>query len=153
VAAIHAGDAPELARLIDAEPRLLRERVRGDEISPRVERHPCFRDPKLFWFVADNPTLMESVPAPIPASLALNERLPTLLANADEATRQAAFGLAIINANLDGTRIALDAGANIDGYVPVHAHSTALHQAAVNHDAPRYRRYPVGCNAARMGDS
>ncbi|HEV3086917.1 MAG TPA: ankyrin repeat domain-containing protein, partial [Candidatus Elarobacter sp.] len=47
---------------------------------------------------------------------------------------QTAFGLAVINGHLEAARIALDAGADVNAYLPVHKHSTALHQAAVNDD-------------------
>ncbi len=59
VAAIHAGDAAALARLLDAKPSLLTEPAIEPELGPRG----YFSDPMLFWFVANNPTL---VPAPAP---------------------------------------------------------------------------------------
>ncbi|HEV2818098.1 MAG TPA: ankyrin repeat domain-containing protein [Allosphingosinicella sp.] len=59
VAAIQAGDAAALARLLDARPSLLTEPAIEPDIGPRG----YFSDPMLFWFVANNPTL---VPAPPP---------------------------------------------------------------------------------------
>jgi hypothetical protein len=58
VAAIHAGDISALGRLLTDHPELLHE--------PAMERdRPAkgyFSDPKLFWFVANNPTLMREPP-------------------------------------------------------------------------------------------
>src|SRR5262249_55274377 len=53
VAAIHAGDVTTLCRLLDQHPNLLRERA----IEPDCYPQSYFRDPKLFWFIANNPTL------------------------------------------------------------------------------------------------
>jgi ankyrin repeat protein len=69
VDAIHAGDLPELARRLDAEPRLLTDRIREPECyrqSAQSGRGQYFLDPKLFWFVANNPTLVETMPANTP---------------------------------------------------------------------------------------
>src|SRR5262249_42889412 len=52
VAALQRGDARELARLLDAEPRLLRERIVEPECYREAERPQYFRDPRLFWFIA-----------------------------------------------------------------------------------------------------
>jgi ankyrin repeat protein len=62
VAAIHAGDAAGLARLLDAEPRLLRERIVEPDCYREAARHQYFRDPKLFWFIANNPILTRAMP-------------------------------------------------------------------------------------------
>jgi hypothetical protein len=59
VAAIQAGDATELARLLDTRPSLLTEPAIEPELGPRG----YFSNPMLFWFVANNPTL---IPAPPP---------------------------------------------------------------------------------------
>ncbi len=61
VKAIHGGDEATLRRLLDAHPSLLRDRA----VEPDCYGQDYFRDPKLFWFVANNPTLMRSVPANI----------------------------------------------------------------------------------------
>lgn len=58
VAAIQAGDLASLAALLDAHPRLLRERA----IEPKIGPTGYFTDPKLFWFVANNPTLVPQSP-------------------------------------------------------------------------------------------
>jgi peptide-methionine (S)-S-oxide reductase len=215
VAAIHAGDVAGLARLIDAEPRLLRERIVEPEVYRKAGRHQYFLDPKLFWFIANNPTLIERMPpniieiarvmiergvdqadldyaldltmtsriareqghqrplmrlllgagaqpkresilstaayheidalralldsgyptsAPLAAALGDVSLLRDLIARADPDDVQTAFGLAVINGHLEAARIALDAGADVNAYLPVHKHSTALHQAAVNDD-------------------
>ena len=57
VSAIQRGDTARLARLLEAEPRLLRERILGPECYREATRPQYFRDPKLFWFIANNPTL------------------------------------------------------------------------------------------------
>jgi peptide-methionine (S)-S-oxide reductase len=211
VRAIHAGDVAKLARLLDAQPDLLQRRNVGPEAFRKAKRHDYFRDPKLFWYVANNPTLIERLPPNIgdvarlmiehgvergdldyalallmsggevgehgaarslmtllldsgavasreailvtaghwqcealrvllergqPASpliaAALGDvaSLPALLRNAAPAEIQDAFGLAIINRQLEAAAVALDAGADVNAVLPVHAHSTALHQAA-----------------------
>lgn len=61
VKAIHGGDDAALRRLLDAHPSLLRDRA----VEPDCYAQDYFRDPRLFWFVANNPTLMSSVPANI----------------------------------------------------------------------------------------
>jgi len=217
VAAIHAGDAPTLSRLLDAHPRLLTERILEPECYRLAARGQYFRDPMLFWFVADNPDLVVPMPpgmvdcarvmadrgvaqvdldyalglavtsapamaagllaplmqvlldagakavdhvilgalghaltepirillaaghpmtAPIAAALGDLDRLRPLLAEASPEDRQTAFGLAVINRQCEAARLALDAGADVDGFLPIHAHSTALHQAANYDDVP-----------------
>ena len=42
------------------------------------------------------------------------------------------FGMAVINRQVEAARLALDAGADLNGFLPVHGHSTALHQAAID---------------------
>jgi ankyrin repeat protein len=211
VDAIHRGDATALARLLDAEPRLLRGRIVEPQCYRDAQRHQYFRDPKLLWFVANNPTLVERMPAglvdvtramlargperadldytlelvmtsapareqgfqgpllavlleagarpteaaidtalghaerapveallehghaltaPIAAALGRTAELRALLRGACGAEIQRAFGLAVLNAQLDAVRLTLDAGADVDAFLPVHAHSTALHHAA-----------------------
>ncbi len=182
--AIHAGDVAALARLLDAEPRLLRDRILGPEIYRRSQRRGYFTDPKLFWFVANNPTLVERMPsnmadvaqvmidrgveradleyalglhhvplerartrcarcsmrgqpmsALLAASLGADEQLRELLRTASREDVQTAFGLAAINQHAQAALLALDAGADIDARLPVHVHSTALHQASLDDDA------------------
>ena len=211
VAAIHGGDARKVAMLIAAEPRLLTDRILGPEAYRQATRHQYFRDPKLFWYVANNPKttpamapnivevaqvmiargvaqsdldytlelVMSSavareqghqVPlaraliaagaiagapairvaaahgeldvlralvadglrmtAPLAAALGESEQLAAFLNTATPADTQDAFGLAVINRNLAGARAALDAGADVNAWLPVHTHATALHQAA-----------------------
>jgi len=217
VAAIHAGDAEALARLLDQHPRLLTERILEPECYRKARRHQYFGDPKLLWFTADNPDLVVPMPpgmvecarvitargaaqedldytlglavtsaqahaagllgplmialldagakatepvvlgalghalvepirillgaghpltAPIAAALGALDRLELLLASASPAERQTAFGLAVINRRLEAARMCLAAGANVDAALPIHAHSTALHQAANADDVP-----------------
>ena len=211
VDAIHSGDVAVLAKLLDAEPRLLRDRIMGPDVYRKVRRHQYFLDPKLFWFVANNPTLVERMApnivdvarimidrgvdqadldyalgltmtsgvareqgrqlplmhallaagaradretivvtaahrelealralldegqpmtAPVAASLGANDELRALLPAADREDVQTAFGLAVINGHVESAQLALAAGADVDAYLPVHSHSTALHQAA-----------------------
>lgn len=212
VNAIHGGDLRALTTLLDAHPNLLRDRP-GE---PDCYGQDYFRDPKLFWFVANNPTLMKTMPAniaevaramiergveradldytlelvmsssiareqghqiplmrllieagatpgphsivialaysetepiaalvdrghpltaTIAAALGRNDRLSRLLAAASPEDRQIAFAMAVINAQVESARICLDAGADPNAYMTVHAHCTALHSATVNDDA------------------
>lgn len=61
VNAIHSGDLRALTTLLDVHPNLLRDRPP----EPDCYGQDYFRDPKLFWFVANNPTLMNTMPANI----------------------------------------------------------------------------------------
>lgn len=61
--AIHAGDGAALAALLDQDPDLLRRRAAEPDWLPRG----YFSDPRLIWFVANNPTLMKTMPANIVA--------------------------------------------------------------------------------------
>lgn len=65
VDAIHAGDVEVLERLIDANPRLMTERIREPACYRDSGRSQYFLEPKLFWFIANNPTLIEAMPANI----------------------------------------------------------------------------------------
>ena len=65
VDALHAGDIAALERLLDAEPRLLHERVREPSCYRDSGRDQYFLDPRLLWFVANNPTLVETMPVNI----------------------------------------------------------------------------------------
>jgi Ankyrin repeats (many copies) len=69
--------------------------------------------------------------APIAAAMGRTERLAELLRAAAADERQAALGMAVINGRIDAAQMALDAGADPSGFLPVHAHSTPLHQAAL----------------------
>jgi ankyrin repeat protein len=211
VGAIHRGDVAALERLLDAHPRLLRERAAEPDCYPR----DYFRDPKLFWFVANNPILVKPMPrnivtiaqvmlkrgieqadldytlmlamsgnaareqglqvpllvalvdaggtptasaidaalghrevkpieallargfpldAAIAAALGRDRELAALLQEADPAQRQRAFGLAVINHQREAARLCLAAGADANAFLPVHKHSTPLHQAALDGD-------------------
>jgi hypothetical protein len=199
VAAVQQGDVAAL-RQLDA--RLLHEPVPG-------EFPPYFANPRLIWFVADNPILVETMPgnavevarallahgipkpdldytlelvmtsarareqghqralietlleagatatpdaiamalahgelaavealrtpttAPIAAALGRTEQLRRLLEPEDV---QLAFGVAVVNARHEATRVTLDAGADVNAFLPVHGHATALHQAALLDD-------------------
>ncbi len=65
VAAIHAGNVPALERIVDGEPRLMQERIREPSCYRDAPREQYFLDPQLLWFVADNPILVEVMPANI----------------------------------------------------------------------------------------
>jgi peptide-methionine (S)-S-oxide reductase len=216
VDAIHAGDLPGLARLLDRHPELLRTRATEPDCYPQ----DYFRDPRLFWFIANNPTLMRRMPknivaigaamiargvaqedldytlglvmsnglsratarqpelvallidggavatapsvqvalahrqvapirtlldrgvaltAPMAAALGRGHELTSLLAAATPAERQEALALAVVNGQVEAARLCLDAGADIDAFMPVHSHSTPLHQASVNGDIEMLR--------------
>jgi ankyrin repeat protein len=213
VSALQRGEVAELTRLLDAEPRLLRDRILEPDCYREAGRPQYFGDPKLFWFIANNPTLMKRMPdnivdvatamiargveqadldyalelvmtsapareqglqepllkrlieagatptrraidmtlahrelAPIQALLraghpmtmsiaaALGEvdRLEGLLRGAPVEEIQNAFGMAVINGQTGAVRRALDAGADVNAFLPVHRHSTPLHQAAID---------------------
>jgi len=213
VRAIRTGDVAELERILDAQPQILHERNVGPEAYREAKRGDYFRDPKLFWYVAWNPTPPEPIPdniieiarvmiargverddltyalglvmsgsrvreaghhvalarmilaagaelsretiltaaghreldvlralvadgQPVDALLAaaLGD-LPALaaaLAGASPDDIQAAFALAVINRHTEAVRMTLDAGADVNAYLVVHTHSTALHQAALD---------------------
>lgn len=63
VAAIQKGDAEALAALLDKRPSLLTMRA----IEPDLGVKGYFSDPKLFWFVANNPTFVPQSPPNIVA--------------------------------------------------------------------------------------
>jgi peptide-methionine (S)-S-oxide reductase len=213
VHAIHSGDLAGLGRLLDARPDLLRMRAIEPDCYPR----DYFRDPKVFWFIANNPTLMKNVPdniaavartmiargveqsdldytlelvitnnaetlgghqnelatvlieagatananaivmalahwsiepvqamlargmvltAPVAAALGRASDLARLLPSSTPEERRQALGLAVINRQVEAARMCLDAGADVNAFLPVHRHSTALHQAAINEDFP-----------------
>ena len=70
--------------------------------------------------------------AGIAAALGDLDRLPALLAEASREEIQRALGLAVINRENAAARMALDAGADPNAFLPVHAHSLPLHQAAID---------------------
>jgi len=210
VTAIQTGDIDALAGLLDARPELLTMRA----VEPGAGRRHYFSDPKLFWFVANNPTL---VPAPAPniveiaklmiargvaredldytlelvisdglmprslqmelvrtlfeagaragrgavlmtlghgqtapiawlldhglaltaieaAGLGRIAELAGLLEHASTAEKNDALAVAVINRQDAAARLCLEAGADPNLYMSVHAHSTPLHQAAVHGD-------------------
>lgn len=215
VRAIHEGDEAALGALLDANPQLLTARAIEPDCYPR----DYFRDPKLFWFIANNPTLMKPVPdniagiahvmiargvaqedldytielvmsagealggklreltavlldagaaatpqailvalahwvlepielllsrghrltAAMAAALGRTAELERLLERAPAAERREAFGLAVINRQVEAARVCLDAGADVNAFLPVHKHSVPLHQAAVNNDIAMLR--------------
>ena len=217
VKAVQRGDTAKLARLLDAEPRLLHERILGPEAYRKATRFQYFRDPRLFWFIANNPTLVkrtapnmvevaetmiargvmqpdldyalelvmtsatareqdlqaplvrclvqagaiasphaidmtlghwelepvrllvengQPMTAPIAAAFGATDRLPVLLALAMPDEVQRALGLAVINRQTEAARLALEAGADPNGFLPVHTHSLPLHQAVLDENLP-----------------
>ena len=72
--------------------------------------------------------------APIAASLNDVAALLRLLPDADRDDIQTAFGLAVINGNIEAARLALVAGADVSAFLPIHSHSTALHDAAARNN-------------------
>ena len=210
VNAIHRGDVAALARLLDAEPRLLRDRIAGPEVYRKRARPDYFRDPKLFWYVANNPTTVERVAPNIVAVLqtmlergveqgdldyalelvmssgvareqGLQRPLMDALIDAGNETgaacslrpdtsrsthcapcssaacrstrraeperrcgaapatagreprqRTDCVGLAVINGHTESVRLALDQ--HVSAFLPIHSHSTALHDAAARNN-------------------
>jgi peptide-methionine (S)-S-oxide reductase len=47
---------------------------------------------------------------------------------------QLMLALAVINGQVEAARAALEAGADVNAFLPVHEHSTALHQAVLTDD-------------------
>jgi ankyrin repeat protein len=72
--------------------------------------------------------------APIAAALGRIQALATLLPDASPEDKQEALGMAVINRHPEAARLCLDAGADPNGFLPVHRHSVPLHQAALNDD-------------------
>lgn len=213
VGALQRGDLPGLARLLDDHPQLLRERIIEPDCYREAGRPQYFGDPKLFWFIANNPTLMQRMPgnivevadamiargvdqadldyalelvmtsspareqglqapllerllaagatptakaidmtlahrellpieallraghpmtAAIAAAFGQSDRLEELLPGASAEETQNAFGMAVINGHIEAARLALDAGADVNAFLPVHRHSTPLHHAAID---------------------
>jgi ankyrin repeat protein len=211
VAAIHTGDLIALKSLLAAHPNLARDRA----IEPDCYVPGYFKDPKLLWFVANNPNQIETMPrntvdlaaaiidagvdaadldytlglvmtstpaqkqglrlplielllargatvspktiystlghcereaietllahgqpmtAPIAAGLNRLDDLARLLPQAKEAERQAAFSMAVINSHPSAVRLCIDAGADVNAFLIVHAHGTAAHHAAGGDD-------------------
>jgi ankyrin repeat protein len=213
VAALQRGDAAGLGRLLDTESRLLRERIVEPQCYREAERPQYFRDPRLFWFIANNPTLMKRMPAnmvevadvmiargadqsdldyalelvmtsspareqglqmpllrrlvaagakatpqaidmtlahrelapveallraghpltaPIAAAFGRTDRLKDLLRHASDREIHSALSLAAVNGQTEAARLAIDAGADVNAFMAVHAHSTPLHQASLD---------------------
>ncbi|HEV7299041.1 MAG TPA: ankyrin repeat domain-containing protein [Tepidisphaeraceae bacterium] len=61
VQAVHAGDLATLKRLLSDHPNLASDAAE----EPECYQPGYFKDPKLLWFVANNPTLMAVMPANI----------------------------------------------------------------------------------------
>lgn len=215
VVAIQSGDAAALTRLLDARPDLLTIRAVEPEMGPRG----YFSDPALFWFIANNPTLIPRSPpnvveiarlmlargvkpddvtyalelvmtngqmtgaeqialasalidagavvtrrntlmtlghaqtavvewlveqgrpldAATAAGLGRSQDLTRLLADASATDLQDALALAVINRRPESVRLCLEAGADPNALMPVHSHSTPLHQAALEGDLPTMR--------------
>jgi peptide-methionine (S)-S-oxide reductase len=72
--------------------------------------------------------------ASIAAAFGQAEDLARLLAGATASEVQMAFALAVINGRTAATRVALDAGADVNAFATVHSHSRALHHAALHDD-------------------
>jgi peptide-methionine (S)-S-oxide reductase len=89
------------------------------------------------WELEPVKVLLESgVPmtATIAAALGRNDELLKVLRDANAATTQTAFGIAVINRQHAAARLCLEAGADVNAFLPVHSHSLPIHQAAVNDD-------------------
>jgi len=73
---------------------------------------------------------------PIAAAFGAVDELPALLKSAVPDEAQRALGLAVINRQTEAARLALDAGADPNGFLPVHTHSLPLHMAVLLEDLP-----------------
>lgn len=108
VTAIQGGDLEGLKRLLDAHPSLLRERA----TEPDYGSKGYFSDPKLFWFVANNPTLTPHSP---PNIVAITQEM--ISRGVEQEDLDYAFGLVATNSMLPRplqlalTRVLIDAGA------------------------------------------
>lgn len=78
--------------------------------------------------------LDHAVTPSIAAAFGDADALRRRLATATSAELQAVLAQAVINDRLEATRVALDAGADPNGYLFLHSHSGALHQAALHDD-------------------
>jgi ankyrin repeat protein len=210
VAAIQAGDVAALAAMLDARPSLLTMRAVEPDVVPRG----YFTDPKLFWFVANNPTLVPQSPpniveiaqlmiargvaqsdldytleltmtngmmkpeqqisltaalvragavasrgaimmtlgheqrsvvawlvargmplnAATAAGLGRLEALARLIGGARDDEKAEALAMAVINHQTEAVRLCLASGADPNRFMPVHTHSTPLHNAALHGD-------------------
>jgi ankyrin repeat protein len=87
-------------------------------------------------FLIDNGVALT---AAIAAALGRVDKLPGLLAAANSSEKTTALGIAVINQQLSAARLCVEAGADMNEYLPVHAHSLPTHQAAVNDDVEMLR--------------
>ena len=124
VAAIEAGDVPELERLMAAHPELVRERLESpgtwlrENVGDALEGY--FRRPYLLWFVAENPIRTGRVPANIAdvtralVAAAARERVDTLQEQLDYALELVCTGRIVRESGVQIELIDLlvDAGAN-----------------------------------------
>jgi ankyrin repeat protein len=60
------------------------------------------------------------------------DRLAELLRVASADEKQRALSMAVINGHAAAARVALDAGADCNAFLTMHAHSVPLHQAALD---------------------
>ncbi len=111
VTAIQTGDLPTLRQLLASHPHLVRDRATEPDCYPA----DYFRDPKLLWFVANNPDLIPKMPAN------MVEIAETIIdASAEASDLQYTLGLVMTSgpARRDGLqrpliRLLLDRGARI----------------------------------------
>lgn len=82
------------------------------------------------WLVAHG----QALDATTAAGLGRVEALRSLLHGATADAKAAALAMAVVNHQVEAVRLCLDAGADAMRYMPVHAHSTPLHQAALHGD-------------------
>lgn len=76
---------------------------------------------------------------PIAAGLGRLDDLRSMLPDASPADVQKAFAMAVFNSQRDAVRLCLEAGADVNGPMPVHAHASALHSAVGSDDVPMVR--------------
>ena len=94
--AIQRGDVETLAALLDRRPALLHERMIEDHVHPRG----YFSDPKLFWVIANNPTLVPRSPDNIVEIAEL-----MLARGVEHEDLNYTLGLVMTNSNFVGTQM------------------------------------------------
>jgi len=90
--------------------------------------------PDLLAVLIDAGAARPTMTAPIAAALGRIDALKLLLRDATPDERQQAFGLAVINRQLEAARLCLDTRADPNQPLPVHRHSMPLHEATLHDD-------------------
>jgi ankyrin repeat protein len=157
LAAIRAGDLGETRRLLDtgADPRFALHAAA--ERGPLALLELLIGRGAIFWHpdgdgrtpldaaragsAADRDAIVELLDRPVIRDPAFRAAVNAIhagdiaaLETATPEELQTALALAVINDRADTARVALDAGADVNAFLPRHGHSTALHQATLHDD-------------------